>query len=74
MIMIHSTENQDKKPTRDEMHRCPICKKLFRDDECTTGPDGRLICPNNCQPSFDQPTYESPLQDDTPTKDNREEM
>ncbi len=67
-------ENKEKKTPRDEMHRCSYCKKLFKDIDCTPGTDGRLICPNNCQPPFEQPPYESPSQDDTQTKDNREEM
>lgn len=69
------TQEQDTKQSRrDDMHRCPYCKKLFRDEDCTIGVDGRYICPNNCQPPFEQPPYESPYQDDSQPKDNREEM
>ena len=54
---------------RDKMHRCPICKKLFKDDACTLelnkdgGSDTGLQCPDGCKPSFDQPPYESPIND-----------
>ncbi len=49
---------------RDDMFRCPMCKKLFPDDQCTRNPDtGVYICPNQCVPSFNQPPYEPPTID-----------
>lgn len=47
---------------RDKMHRCPYCKQLYKDEECTTDTkSGVLICPKGCEPTFNQPPYESPL-------------
>lgn len=45
------------------MHRCPWCKGLFPDDQCTLDPVLGLVCPNQCRPPFVQPEYESPLND-----------
>ena len=45
---------------RDSYHRCRYCKGLFRDEECTPDPVKGLVCPNACQPSFEQPPYEPP--------------
>jgi hypothetical protein len=50
---------------RDEYHRCAICKKLFRDEDCILDPVKGYVCPNNCQPSYEQEPYESPLNDAT---------
>lgn len=49
---------------RDDMHRCPYCKQLFADEQCTLDPIRGLICPNRCEPPFNQPPYESPLTND----------
>lgn len=48
---------------RDTMHRCKYCKGLFKDTECRTDPVLGLVCPNECVAPFQQPPYESPLQD-----------
>ena len=49
---------------RDDCTRCPICRQLFADKDCTLDPIKGYICPNGCEPSYDQPKYETPLQDD----------
>lgn len=54
-------KNIEKPLKRDQMHRCPHCKKLFPDDLCTPDPILGLICPNGCKKEFVQPPYESPL-------------
>lgn len=49
---------------RDFFHRCKICKKLFRDDECITDEveTKGLKCPDGCEETFIQPPYELPTQ------------
>ncbi len=49
--------------TRDTMHRCNICKQLFRDEECIMTEYNGLICPNKCEPVFKQSEYELPTND-----------
>ena len=49
---------------RDNMHRCPICKKLFKDEDCIENEQTGLQCPNLCEPVFEQPPYQSPLHDE----------
>ena len=49
---------------RDAYFRCPVCKKLYADKDCTLDPIKGYICPNNCERPYDQPPYESPLQCD----------
>lgn len=65
---------KDKKPMkRDEMMRCKHCKKLFPDKDCTLDPILGLICPNGCKPTFEQPPYESPFNDNS-TKTNQQKV
>lgn len=46
---------------RDDFFRCPYCKQLFPDADCTRDRDtGAYICPSQCVPCFDQPAYEHP--------------
>jgi hypothetical protein len=46
---------------RDDFTRCRICKRLFSDAEAVLDPIKGFQCPNGCQPTFNQPNYESPL-------------
>jgi len=53
---------------RDKMHRCKVCKKLFRDEECTItinadGTSDGLKCPNECVPVYQPTEYELPTND-----------
>lgn len=46
---------------RDDMFRCPYCKQLYPDKDCTQDPiTGAFICPKQCLPTYEQPPYESP--------------
>lgn len=49
---------------RDDYFRCPVCKKLFTNEECSLDLDKGYKCPNGCEKPFIQPQYESPTQDD----------
>lgn len=52
----------EKSTKRDDYYRCPVCKKLYSDRECTRNPlTGVYICPKNCVKPFIQPQYESPF-------------
>lgn len=46
------------------MTRCKICKKLYNDSECDFDPVKGFICPKGCEEPFNQPPYESPMQDE----------
>lgn len=46
---------------RDDYFRCPVCKKLFSDTECTLDPIKGYICPNGCVRQYVQPSYQSPF-------------
>lgn len=46
------------------MFRCRFCKELFRDADCVKDPVKGFICPKGCVEPFNQPPYESPLQED----------
>lgn len=48
---------------RNNYHRCKVCKGLFADSECELDPVKGLICPKGCLEPFEQPAYESPLQE-----------
>lgn len=50
--------------TRDEMTRCPICKKLFADMDCILDTSKGYKCPNGCEPTYKQEPYESPMNDE----------
>ena len=45
---------------RNDYFRCPHCFELFPDEDCELTENG-YICPNRCEPSFNQPPYQSPL-------------
>ena len=45
---------------RDDMHRCPYCKGLFKDNDCVLDPILGLVCPSGCVKPFIQPEYEPP--------------
>jgi len=55
---------------RDDMHRCGICKKLFKDEDCILelneegGSNKGFQCPNLCVEPFEQPPYELPTIDE----------
>lgn len=46
---------------REDYFRCPICKRLYNDNECELDPIKGYICPNNCVIPYEQPVWESPL-------------
>lgn len=48
---------------RDDYFRCKICKQLFSHDEGILDLDKGYMCPNGCTPPYEQPSYQSPLQD-----------
>jgi len=48
---------------RDSMHRCKVCKKLWQDEECILDETKGLLCPNKCEPVFQQEEYELPTND-----------
>lgn len=49
---------------RDDYFRCKICKGLFSDNEAVLDPIKGLQCPNGCVEPYQQPPYESPLNDE----------
>jgi hypothetical protein len=49
---------------RDSYTRCQLCGEVFHHDSCILDEVKGYQCPNGCQPSFDQPPYQSPLQDE----------
>lgn len=49
---------------RDDYYRCKICKQLFKNVECVLDEDEGYQCPNGCVKPFEQPQYESPMQDE----------
>jgi hypothetical protein len=56
--------------SRDDYHRCKYCKKLFKEEDCTREVDNEgqstgYQCPNGCQPTFEQPPYEPPTNNET---------
>ena len=64
-------EQEEKKDNnRDHYHRCPICKNIFLDDDCILDKVKGYICPNNCQPVYVAPVYESPLNSDSDETSN----
>ena len=49
---------------RDDYFRCRWCKGLFPDAQCARDEvTDAYLCPNGCREPFNQPEYESPLQD-----------
>lgn len=49
---------------RDSYTRCQLCGEVSHHDSCILDEVKGYQCPNGCQPSFDQPPYQSPLQDE----------
>ena len=54
---------------RDDYFRCTMCKGLFKDEDCSIkydseGASDGYRCPNLCEPSYTQPPYESPIDDE----------
>ncbi len=48
---------------RDSMHRCKVCKKLFRDEECILDKIDGLLCPDKCITPLPLTEYELPTND-----------
>jgi hypothetical protein len=48
---------------RDNYTRCKQCGQLFSDETCILDDVKGLLCPNGCVESFEQPAYQSPLQE-----------
>ena len=53
---------------RDNYFRCKHCHQIFTDDECFIDPIRGFLCPNGCEEPYEQPPYESPLQEDNTKK------
>lgn len=50
-----------------EYTRCQICGEIFHHSSCILDEVKGYQCPNGCEISFEQPPYQSPLQDDNLT-------
>lgn len=46
---------------RDNYTRCKQCGQLFADEQCILNETTGLKCPNGCEKNFEQPPYQSPL-------------
>lgn len=49
--------------TRDDYFRCRWCKQLFYQEDLVLDPNTGYQCPNGCVEPYNQPPYESPLND-----------
>ena len=52
---------------RDDYFRCKECKQLFSNDECELDQDKGYLCPNGCVKQYKMPDYESPMNDEQAT-------
>ena len=46
---------------RDNYTRCKHCGQLFHEEQCILSEVAGFQCPNGCKESFEQPPYQSPL-------------
>ncbi len=46
---------------RDKFTRCQHCGLLSEDTACILDDVKGLLCPNGCEPTFEQPPYEPPI-------------
>jgi hypothetical protein len=49
---------------RDDFTRCKHCGVLWNDEQCIIDDINGLQCPSGCKEQYQQPDYESPLQND----------
>lgn len=56
---------------RDNYTRCKHCGQLFPDEQCILSEVTGFKCPNGCEESFEQPPYQSPLNNEQTQFDNK---
>lgn len=57
-------QNGELRRRREDYSRCRFCKRLFLHEYADRDPvTGAYMCPDGCEPTFNQPAYESPFQD-----------